>query len=986
MVDHSALLDSLKTGFVDHGVLSNEDLQPKLVVNKPSENKKVLVTLLSELDKCDEFWFSVAFVTRSGIATIINALEDIKLKNTQGAGIKGKILVSQYLNFTDPEALKAILKYDFIELKIDTESKFHAKTYLFRQGCHYTVIVGSSNLTDGALTHNAEWNFKFTSHQDGQVIHDILQTKTSVFELAEWVTNRFIQQYQELYREQKRLTLKSKITFDKEITRISPNKMQEKALANLAKLRNIDAARRALVISATGTGKTFLSAFDANAMKARRLLFIVHRQNIAKKSMESYRKILGDSVSFGLFSGDRKEADADFVFSTVQTLTKDQHLAQFDSDHFDYIVIDETHRAAAKTYTKIIDYFEPKFLLGMTATPERTDGEDIFKLFNHNIAYEIRLKDALEANLLTTFHYYGVSDITVDGQGIEKDSAFNLLVSSERVKHILQKIELYGTDNGIVRGLVFCSSVQEAKELARIFTAKGLASIALSGEDSESVREEAINRLESFGSDKLDYIFTVDIFNEGIDIPSVNQIIMLRATQSAIIFVQQLGRGLRKANDKSYVTVIDFIGNYENNYMIPIALFGDSSYSKDRLRKLVAGGSLGIPGASTIDFDRIAKQKIFDSINKAQLNKKALLQQEYKLLKYRLGRVPMMMDFLSTDARDPYCYVEYSKSYFNFVAKEEQELNHLTADQIKILEYFAAEINDAKRVIEPFILSLLLEGDAGVLNIDTLKACFMQRFKFEVDDATIQSAIHNLNFDFQFVSEDKKNKTWRNTRLLTNSKLYDVVGTDHTSIWLTKEFSQELEEDTFRKFFQDNYDYAILRYEQLLVARNYEVQNGFILYEKYSRKNVFRILNWAENPLAQNVGGYMISKDKNDCAIFVNYHKTDGISDTTKYEDEFLDQHTFRWYSKSKRKLNSPDVTTIRTQAKNGILLPLFVKKSNDEGQDFYYMGELVAQPDSFIQETMGGDDKPVSVVKCDFTLTPPVEESLYKYIMESSL
>lgn len=289
-------------------------------------------------------------------------------------------------------------------------------------------------------------------------------------------------------------------------------------------------------------------------------------------------------------------------------------LRQFMPDYFDYIIIDETHKAGAESYRKIINYFQPKFMLGMTASPERTDGYDIFQLFDYNIAYEIRLQHAMEEDLLCPFHYFGVTELKIDGEIIGDSTEFRYLVSSERVNNIIEKAEFYGHSGDRVRGLIFCSTNKEAEELSNEFNSRGYKTIALSGANSQDEREAAIIKLEQ---DKLeghlDYIFTVDIFNEGVDIPKVNQIIMLRPTQSAIIFLQQLGRGLRKAEDKEYLVVIDFIGNYQKNFLIPIALSGDKTYNKDTLRRYLSEGNRIIPGCSTIHFDEISRKRMLQT-------------------------------------------------------------------------------------------------------------------------------------------------------------------------------------------------------------------------------------------------------------------------------------------------------------------------------------------------------------------------------------
>ena len=267
------------------------------------------------------------------------------------------------------------------------------------------------------------------------------------------------------------------------------------------------------IISATGTGKTYLAAFDAKSMDPQKLLFVVHRRNIAEKAMATFKKVFGGKKSMGIYSGSKKEVNKNFLFSTVQTIAKLEHLEVFAKDHFDYIVIDESHRAGAQSYVNLIEYFTPKFLLGMTATPERTDGGDIFKLFDHNIAYEIRLNHAMEEQMLCPFHYYGVSDLFIDDTEQDDVTVFNKLTSDERVDRIIAKSKFYGTDNGICRGLIFVSKVEEAKNLSQKFNSKGYNTLALSGNDSNEERAKAIDLLESDNeAERLDYIFTVDIF------------------------------------------------------------------------------------------------------------------------------------------------------------------------------------------------------------------------------------------------------------------------------------------------------------------------------------------------------------------------------------------------------------------------------------------------------------------------------------------
>ena len=613
----------------------------------------------------------------------------------------------------------------------------------------------------------------------------------------------------------------------------------------------------------------------------------------------------------------------------------------------------------------------------MTATPERTDGDDIYSLFDHNIAYEIRLNRALEEGMLTTFHYYGVTDLIIDEKENEDFREFNFLASNERVEKIIKTSRFYGTDNGIVRGLIFCSRKHEADELSKQFNIRGLQSVALDGDSSEEERVRAIERLESDDLDvKLDYIFTVDIFNEGVDIPSVNQIIMIRPTDSAIVFVQQLGRGLRKHDRKNYLTVIDFIGNYQNNYLIPIALYGDRSYNKDQIRKLLSNGSQSIPGTSTINFEEVAKAQIFKAIDSAKMDKFKELKNDYQLLKFKLGRSPMMMDFLEHGARDPYVFVESSKSFYGFVYRiENNKKSVLDIHLQKALALISKDITNTKRVEECIILRELILGNE--LQYKVLKTIINKTYGYELLQAVFESAIHNLNF--KFIRENK------NKKLLTVNEIYqtDFVYEKDGFLHFTEKFRSYLNVDEFRKYLLDSVNYSIASFDEKFELEYWN--KGFLLYKKYSRKDVFRILNVQENPVAQNVGGYLVDLENKHCPIFVNYHKEEDISGSTKYEDEFINDQEFSWMSKSNRRLSSKDVRSIL--GKNGsIRLPLFIKKSNDEGVDFYYMGDVTPEINRVEQSYLINDSgKKVSVVKIVFKLDKRVDAGIYNYLTMSN-
>ena len=928
-----------------------------LIVNKPNVEKKVLSTLKGRLRDCQGYCISVAFITTSGVACIIE-----QLKNLEEQGVRGRILTSTYLNFTQPEALRRLLQFENLDLRIETKKPFHSKGYLFELDQEkFDLVLGSSNLTQSALTTNIELNVKLQGlGKKEELIVEYLSDFEEQWEQATAVDERFITSYEEVYDSAKGATRSFQLeegTVEYGVNTVKtfhPNAMQVDALNALEKLRE-EGAEKGLVISATGTGKTFLSAFDVQRLDPSRMLFIVHRRTIAEKSMDSYKAIMSEKT-MALYSGAGRADSADYLFATIQSVAND--LEKFDRHAFDYIVIDETHRAEASTYQKVMNYFKPYFMLGMTATPERTDGIHVFSLFDHNIAYEIRLHQALKEQMLVPFHYYGVSDLTINGEQIDDNTEFNKLCAPERIKHVLHFANFYGACEKAIRGLVFVSSIDEAKEMARQFNAASVPTLALTGKDSHDQRQDAIDRLEA---GELRYIITVDIFNEGVDIPSVNQVLMIRPTQSAIIFVQQLGRGLRKAENKQYLTVIDFIANYQNSYLVPVALYGDTSFNKDNLRKLLVGESQGLPGACTIDFDRIAQQQIFDSINQSNMRKFSDLKLEYKLLKNVLGRMPMMMDFHSLGKRDPYQFVEYSGSYYEFVQKADTDFNlQLSEFNAELLGYLQKFVNDTKRGMESDILISLLQKE---------------KYEFGQEERSmVESCVHVINLNFDIKRHQKSD-------MRISEKLNIQLATlEGNTVVITDQFRSLLSDDTFREFLLDSTLYSQSVYQNKV--KQGKVCQGFILHEKYSRRDVLRLLNWDKNRNATTLGGYRLSPDGTNCPLWITYHKHE-VEDSINYADEFLSPTRFQWMSRSRRTKQSGELKPIINAPESGVRLPFFIKKSDNEGIDYYYLGDVLpvkdAIEDSKMPDGKGGD---LNVVKFEFEFEHRVPDELYNYLV----
>lgn len=528
------LKQGLSTAFINQSISSNLAYKPQFVSNNYKEGRKVISSIEDELLSCKEFAISVAFVTMGGITPLLQTLRELEQRN-----IPGKILTTDYLTFSDPKALRILANFKNIELKMfvteNAKDGFHTKGYIFKKEEMYRIIVGSSNMTLSALTTNREWNTKIVSTEQGEYARSVVAEFEQLWNAKQSLSfEQFIEAYTNVYTKNKIIQSQKEIAKQAEVPslevyRLQPNSMQVGFINNLRKIYEAG-EDKALLISATGTGKTYASAFAARELEFKRVLFLVHRNQIAKQALKSYRKVFDCKVSMGMVTGKYQDYDADFVFATVQTLSKEDTLSRYKKEHWDLIIIDEAHHSSADSYKKIMDYFTPKLWLGMTATPDKRDdnleGRNIYEIFNHQIAYEIRLQNAMEEDLLCPFHYFGITDLEViadAGKSSEqKIENFRYLTSDERVLNVMKQAEFFGHSGDRVKGLIFCSRIDEAKELSVKFNEKGWRTLVLSGSDSETVRAVAIERLAGDDvEDALDYIISVDIFSEGVDVPEL---------------------------------------------------------------------------------------------------------------------------------------------------------------------------------------------------------------------------------------------------------------------------------------------------------------------------------------------------------------------------------------------------------------------------------------------------------------------------------
>lgn len=904
-------------------------------------NENVLEHLKVQLETCESFVISVAFVTEAGLAALKSHFIDLKAK-----GIRGRLITSDYLGFNNPKVFSELLKIKNLDVRIFPEEGFHAKGYVFKQKDYYSITIGSSNLTLNALQKNYEWNIQLTSLENGDIVNQVLAAVDDQWQKSFELTSEWIKNYTTVFEtiiQAKRVQQKNSDTIE-----ITPNTMQKEALTCLADLRSTG-ARRGLIISATGTGKTFLSAFDVKAYNPERMLFIVHREQILQKAMTDFKKILGGkNDDYTLLTSKTYNRASKYVFATIQSLAKEERLNSFNKKAFNYILIDESHKVGGHSYQRVVDYFTPDFLLGMTATPERTDAFNIFELFDYNVAYEIRLQGAMEAEMLCPFQYFGVTDYERNGETIDDHTNLDKLVSKERVSHLIEKVEYYGYSGKTLRGLIFCSRKEEANELAVELCHRGYETVALTGSNSIAEREAAVDQLEQ---GTIKYIVTVDIFNEGIDIPSVNQVVMLRQTQSSIIFVQQLGRGLRKSNDKEYVTIIDFIGNYKNNYLIPIALTGDTSKNKDNIRHKMSQLNY-MSGLSTINFEEIAKQRIFSSINQVKLNSMVALKEAYFGLKQRLGYQPKLTDFIMNDSIDPEVIIKAKKTYPAFLNAIKEDTSSLSDYQLKVIQFISIELLNGKRRHELLILNSLLQRPVAKHSI----LDEMRKLGLITTAATIKSVENVLNLTF-FVESHRK--------------AYGeapIVILENRNYRLNSQIEKSIENDEFKQAMQDVITAGFLK------SKQYDIDKFLTIGRKYSRKDACRILNW-EKDESSTVYGYKTKFDT--CPIFFTYHKSADIDASIAYEDEFLSQKVIKWYTRSPRTLSSEEVITITSSNRTALTLHVFVKKSDGEGADSYYLGTATVNETSAREVIRNG--KPI--VEMQLILDNEIDHGLYHYI-----
>ena len=978
----------------------------ELIINEKVKFRNFFIYLKQELLNCKKFYFIVSFIKYSGIQLLISTLDELEKQ-----GIQGEIITSVYLNITDSKALRKLLSYKNIKVKIynNSSESFHTKAYLFEKEKYHSVIIGSSNISQSALYSAEEWNVKLTDSSFFNIYEKSLNQFEKLWHSNEAIelTEDFIDEY-EKYKK----SVNVQNTFDYRKTKIEqenefvPNSMQKRVLQKLRETR-INGNKKGLVISATGTGKTYLAAmdikqffeinsntenklFEINDKKSKtsniKFLFIAHREELLENAINVFSRILKiDKNEFGRIYGGLKEINKSMIFASIQSLRNCYN--EFKHNFFDYIIVDEFHHSMSDSYLKTLSYFNPKFLLGLTATPKRMDGKDILSLCDYNVVDEIGIKEALEEDLIVPFHYFGVNDYTTinydnipykNGKYNEKILLENLLLNT-RTDYIVEKINKFGFDGDELSAVAFCQNIEHAFFMKEEFSKKGYKSAVITANTSSNERSEI---LEKFKNKKIEILCVVDILNEGIDIPTINLLLFLRPTMSSTIFIQQIGRGLRKAKNKDFVTIIDFIGNHKKDYLL-INYFSSEVDNKDTLftkkEKIIneiKNQFSNIPKSCYVELDRICQNRIIEKIEKINFSSKNILKEMYLDYKAEIGKFEdeflRIRDFdTNIELFQELCLKMHSfyNAQLQFedskIFKNENEKKPLNTAETQFLEYLEKKIT----LVEPFtflIIDYLATGKEYINNSDLLN-----KYKEFFDIKRNFEKYYLLNRIFEELTEDE----------ILEKNLYGYkFSKKYKNLFSNKKLN---EKNNMKSQQKENKLNFINRLKQLIHLGLNEFkrndldefnENILISYKEYKRVEL-QILLDSKVPKGSWRAGYA-NTDKDIC-LFATIDKTHIFQENLKYDNSLFADDIIQWISQPKTSHNSSVGQMFIHHKEKGFKVHIFIRKyafmNGNKTNPFIYLGNA--------QYYSSQGDKPMKILwKLDKKIPQKLIYELYKF------
>lgn len=861
--------------------------------------------LCREIETSNEVMLLVSFIKVSGINLIMESLR----KFTENDNHVLRILTTTYMGATEYEAIRKLSELKNTQIKISYDSRstrLHAKSYIFKRNTGFsTIFIGSSNLSRAAISDGMEWNIKLTNQDAPQVLDAAIATFETYWNSKDF--DQYTNNEEDVKKLHIALTNEGTQRFDaiNDIFDWRPMPFQSEILEELKAEREIHKSYKNLIVAATGTGKTVIAAMDyrdfvrSNPGEKNRLLYIAHREEILVKSLNTFRSILKD-YNFGeLYNGKNTPIDLDHIFMSIQTFASKEFHLQKPSNYYDYLIVDETHHAAAKSYAELFKHFEPKILLGLTATPERMDGLDILSFFNNRIAAEIRLPEAINREILAPFQYYGITDVNYrtmirynNGKFNENDmnEAFN---NKERAELIRAKILEYQPYVERIKCIGFCASIEHAAYMADFFNSIGWKSKCLTGNSRDEERLKAPRDLKN-GS--INFIFTVDLYNEGVDIPEVNTVLFLRPTESLTIFIQQLGRGLRRADNKAELLVLDFVGQFDNSYSgYEQKLRYMASGANRSVREQIEKGFVGLPLGCNIRLEKVAKQRIINMIPTC-VNKKKLIKQlrEFEINHQckptleqfiREYEIPLMQIYKN------YTYTELYSEAFNECIPEDNQL--FFKGFRKLVQIDSVEWIDT--------IFKLLDGFEPWTHLDGL---FASMFYYSFyDDYPENNGFESVFSFIKYVS--RTNRYCEELKSLLSLKRLEV------------------------KFIEGTVD---LPYECPLRV-----------HSTYFKNQILAGLG-QENRISNMREGVMSIADKHTDILFIDLIKSErDYTPTTMYKDYPISEDYFHWQSQAKTTVHSETGRRYIEQRSNGTNILLFVrerKMKNGLTMPFMFLGK----------------------------------------------